>query len=1804
MTPIYQEEIINAIVDKFEPELKAAANGHCMKLTGVTDDILHQLHTRFTSAVADLRCYILSRDQAQTPYVQATKLVELRNSPDEAPLLILCPATLRTAAEDSFGSATFRNLPIDDIDARINQRLDQRLRQMTPSLSVLLDFLKAEVSIERASQLLLLLDRQNMPLSEVGNQLWQVGLLPDADLYVDRNLTKARLNYNQQCTAGLCEFSRGIYDRLNALPIPENTIQPQLARFLKENSTLRSAMEIVKTVADRYPDLNFVRWQVSELNRSYTIKVTVEEIKGVQGSLIKEPDGSLVVKGVPGGTVKVKLKVTTDPKPHNVQELARFRVDLMQVTGAGEAECVYENFDRWAFTKGKQHYRMRDVAFDANTVEPGNYYLRIYALDEFNNVLNTNDDFRDRADQRRWEKAQREQAQEADRNQIKGRWTSETDNFLFIVDDEGTGPEPPPARREKVGSVLQSYFYYRLTYLYNKEQEAKLLEPETENWQWLNAADRQVKSVFQAKYKDSRFNFQVQVSSKLRQLQNVLLDNPDGLGMISLSQMPQAGLPFSAQYLTVLPSRLYDLPETRQFVEARRLFFALVKTNANGEDGIWETFDVVRHIDAAHAYVEAYNTLIQAFQQRLLLWNDLADSERDDLQAMLLAVQQLDMVHLSGRLPDAQDRYNTLLISPLHPLRIGWFVALYNLFADWETSTRADFDRQLPYWNDDLVALFFDALTPTNHPLLIGDENGQAFEYLGELAFGWGLFSRTTSQQAQGAISSINRSLIQYLQQLFDIEEQTGWIENDVDETIVFRHIHNYLSLHPYTEQITINLFNAGEGQVFRDVLLRLQSMPDFGATRYEIRLFVSERSFVTDGEAINRLINPASTLTGAADAFSQPGRNRLFPKLRFSLNRVSDFIDNPALFDCHVSFLINPFPLRPKIQVPDDQTPSFFLDGLITQPAVLFENDSASGTAVWTRYMSPVQVGVVSAVSRLVSEAFAGLSLLTSASLAGRPTHALPATELVVGSLETMLLDKIHSYSDWVVTFDRHLGPELFDLPVQEGEEPFLLDYVPGENLLGLNTFLTSKPGAELQSLMAPVVQQIVGSVSPQSVHTMQVLDDLRTLSGSLVMQLSRQPHRTKVLEYTGLALAKRLLERKGLLEHQFIIPLDLHRGLVKAESDADSESRADLLLVSVDAERRVLHLQVVEVKMRTGDLRTSDRYALYETVDDQLTNTVNRIQARFGDVDELYDQRFDQAIRAKELSDLLLFYAGRAERYGLLTPVEAQPIRSMLGALNQPCAMAFTKRGIVFDTGSTDDIVKETVGDVIFYRVGSQGLSQLLDNSVDLRTQRPGSAWSQFTQDFTTRPSQPAANAVPKRSREELRDNLRARAEALLEQQRLALASSNLPFLTIEPASTLIPDEAQPSAQQSTVQPLAFDTFIGDLEPSNQYGILGKTPHGQVVALDLSGTHTISLFGVQGAGKSYSIGSIVEMVLTPAANINVLPNPLAGVIFHYSQDQNYKPEFTSMAQANDVPREVDKLWVDYEAHPQGIEEIILLVPKAKLEERQADYPHLRVEPLAFSSAELQIQDWRFLMGAVGNQSLYIKHLNSIMKTLRNQLTLEGLKQGIQNSALLSAQQRELALSRLSLADEYIDDSVRLGSLIQPGRLLLVDLRDEFLDQDDALGLFVIMLNIFANVTAEATRRFNKFIVFDEAHKYMSNGDLTDNIVETIRLMRHKGVSVLIASQDPPSLPNAIIELSSVVLVHRFNSPQWLKHIQRSITQFDKLTPTDLSHLGPGEAYLWATKATKKQITQQPTKIITRPRFTKHGGGTRKADE
>lgn len=395
-------------------------------------------------------------------------------------------------------------------------------------------------------------------------------------------------------------------------------------------------------------------------------------------------------------------------------------------------------------------------------------------------------------------------------------------------------------------------------------------------------------------------------------------------------------------------------------------------------------------------------------------------------------------------------------------------------------------------------------------------------------------------------------------------------------------------------------------------------------------------------------------------------------------------------------------------------------------------------------------------------------------------------------------------------------------------------------------------------------------------------------------------------------------------------------------------------------------------------------------------------------------------------------------------------------------------------------------------------------------------------------------------------------------------------------------------------------------------QYGILGRGPSAATVALNLNGCDTISVLGVQGGGKSYTVGAIVEMATAQIPRINVLEKARASVVFHYHRSEAYEPELLAATAPNAHRGEVGALFRDYGARPQALGDVLLLVPEAKVELRRQQYPGVEVAPIKFSSAELQGQGWKILLGVYDNEALYVRQISAILQEHRDALTLERLRRSLDDCAAseeFSAPIAALAAARLKLAAAYIDDSARLGAHLRPGRVVIVDLRDAWIEQGEALELFAVMMGIFATVGQggegalfDASQSFRKLFVLDEAHKYLHEQKLVRHVVEMIREMRHQGVTVCLASQDPISVPVIALELSTVVVLHRQTSPRWLDHERRAVIALRELDEKTLANLGPGEAMVWAQHATDRRYTVAPQKVQIRPRVTAHGGATKTA--
>ena len=102
---------------------------------------------------------------------------------------------------------------------------------------------------------------------------------------------------------------------------------------------------------------------------------------------------------------------------------------------------------------------------------------------------------------------------------------------------------------------------------------------------------------------------------------------------------------------------------------------------------------------------------------------------------------------------------------------------------------------------------------------------------------------------------------------------------------------------------------------------------------------------------------------------------------------------------------------------------------------------------------------------------------------------------------------------------------------------------------------------------------------------------------------------------------------------------------------------------------------------------------------------------------------------------------------------------------------------------------------------------------------------------------------------------------------------------------------------------------------------------------------------------------------------------------------------------------------------------------------------------------------------------------------------------------------------------------------LLESGHLVVADLTDPMLSPDEANGIFQVLLEQFRNCHLKGV---GKVVAFDEAHKYLAGNKsgsegkdgLSAAIVNTVRLMRHEGIRVLISTQSPKRVAWGIIRI------------------------------------------------------------------------------
>ncbi len=1843
------KELEKILTAELVERLCTKAPGHCMRVGDLDSGLMQAVCARLRSEVPGSQVFVLGGNgKAEMPsdlFVTSTKLVELRNPASDGslrpPLMVFVPNELRTSSEDSFGVATFEDVSVRNVYERLIEAL---LAELPSDLRVPVREILGKINDKEwrwanslaVARFLLTIKLAGFDPDAIGGGLFELGLVPDFALMQNPAAVVRRIGQNLDVVDSLTNSGKTERGRVIDLKLTSTEFVGDFSRFLEDTGLESPKTWTRRIVLDRSNWwLSFDKWPLEEGHQApEEICVTVV---GTNLPIIKDDEqdprlqrliGQQVLAIGPQGVRKFSMTFRTDPAPSRVAGLAKFKAEIVAVDG-GPVGLVRTK-SVWQGQRCEA-----TVSFDrlqGADWEEGWHFVRVRAYTADDDPITLVD-----------ENGQRVSALE----ESEARKPNESE-FFYVVADENVEVAPTQRAVPIHPSLMHAWFDKQFSAVSNDRDPNMVRCTDTAWTQRRSRGEGRGTDLLEVKF-GVEGTVHVPVSKQLKLVEQNILKDPDGAVSWRISVSMGSTNPPTPEAF-----EWPNLPAAEAFIKARRQYCEAVRQGDRAMVSQGSDLNALQSLTAE--YAQAYGLLLGHLMQAAERATDADQQRLLDIIRRLLALDSVLIVITDYK----GERRQAALLGPTHPLRALWFAAWSEIGKRWLEGARRDPKEFVGPTQRTLL----EVLCPANTPPLLPVQHGALFAALDNIHPFWTLYAPANEEDPRGLVGEVCSALGLPEPNIGGSVVTGEYLAARVRRYLVQHPYVKTLTINAFNpgrgRVLADMLLELQRERALADLQYDLRLFvpdPEASGAGEAIEELLSPSASVTAKEADafstpgrSHLYPKLSFSVRATGDFRRTARDYpahismlfdVFPAEEAGADAPFQSIDTIAVHGLVQGYRVRycdddtlvAWKRQPRHGVAKAIQGAEALTDLLSQLPEMMSAASAivaTGQAgmtlrpVITLSLDTDDRALIHQVHDVSDWVFTidrnmGIEFFDHGGRADRPDYLIDHSPDMASNLGHKVVITSRSLEEIEWMFRSAL--DQYHLPGDAAHAVMVLDHL--RSLSGrLALKLLSSPSQRGEALGLALARMY--------------LEQQGIFSDQIVVPLDAHLDLYRVLEKTADPLG-----------------------------DEISLKRTDLALFDLNANARTITCNLIEVKCFTQVGSFGMYNQLKDRIAEQIVRSEQVLQHHF-DPNRTETDRPDRLLKTQELATLLEFYLDRAVRLGLVRQEVEAEARFLISTLEDGYRLVFTRSALIFDLDKPGTELPDIETGIEYHRIGIDVIRQLMEMMAPVSLPIEGPATTVAEEGAPaesasikgvapakepTIPRLPrAAFLVHDRDRtvswetlqkgRGLTDDVGSGPERILKKpdgpQRLEPPKSEPPLLpdtthapeqlkppprgprvpqkdgpapvtdeggvsrasSTTPSSEPPPEEKGPdvSTDKSVVE---HDILLGVTSGSPQYGILGGVA-ARKIALDLNQTHTIALFGVQGGGKSYTLGTIAEMASMPIASINVLPQPLATVIFHYSPTQDYKPEFTSMIAPNADQPQVQVLAEQYGCEPKALPDIVLLTPVDKVELRREEYPTIEVFPLKFAASELQAGHWRFLMGAVGNQATYIRQLNMVMRELRNNLTMDALQHGVDASAMPD-QMKDLARMRLNLAAQYIDDAFTLSSIIRPGRLIIVDLRDEFIEKDEALGLFVVLLQIFADAKYQG-QSFNKLIVFDECHKFIDSPDLVAGLVEVVREMRHKGTSIMVASQDPPSVPVSLIELSSQIILHRFNSPAWLKHIQKANAALANLTAEKMASLGPGEAYVWSSKATDDVFSKGAVRVRCRPRVTAHGGATRTA--
>jgi len=365
----------------------------------------------------------------------------------------------------------------------------------------------------------------------------------------------------------------------------------------------------------------------------------------------------------------------------------------------------------------------------------------------------------------------------------------------------------------------------------------------------------------------------------------------------------------------------------------------------------------------------------------------------------------------------------------------------------------------------------------------------------------------------------------------------------------------------------------------------------------------------------------------------------------------------------------------------------------------------------------------------------------------------------------------------------------------------------------------------------------------------------------------------------------------------------------------------------------------------------------------------------------------------------------------------------------------------------------------------------------------------------------------------------------------------------------------------------------------------------------------------GVQGAGKSHTMGCLLESCLLshPTLDQNEtlsLHKPMTTLVLHYDQSP------TSVCEAAGLLSASNKVGYDCSLDKSNA---VILVSPTYYRQRKAFYgDYCTVRPLLFQWSSLTADHVKRIMRITSEDNqLYVASFMTLLRGYQRKNVVPNfddfvaeIKEACSIKGQSGPLDQRIALLESIIAEskvnqDIVQESMDLSKATSSGmKLIIADLTDPLLSKDEANSLFQVITEQFRTVPTKGGG--GKLLALDEAHKFMDgvkSDGLSEAIINVARLMRHDGIRLAVSTQSPKALAPELLELVSVAFLHHFHSQDWWDYIRQKLPLERDCFAKDVLHLSRGCALVFASRHNFSTTTTTTTTTTGNENQTNAGG-------